>query len=87
LGDSAEWQRHQAAKLEKRLVCARALVCDDVAGEWKERTTVMKWLEKNWVVVLVVVLAYMWYNGSLGNLLGGSSAAAVPTGGTSILGG
>ena len=46
----------------------------------------MKWLEKNWVVVLLVVLAYMWMNGSLSNLLGGSTPA-VSTGGTTMLGG
>jgi hypothetical protein len=50
----------------------------------------MKWLEKNWVVVLIVILAFMWYNGSLGNLFGGTTAASTGgsyTGGTSILGG
>lgn len=48
----------------------------------------MKWLEKNWVVVLVVVLVYMWYNGTLGNLLGtGMATTAGNGGGTTILGG
>lgn len=49
----------------------------------------MKWLEKNWVVVVVVIVAYMWMNGSLGNLLGGAgtTSAGLTTGGTTILGG
>ena len=42
----------------------------------------MKWIEKNWVVVLIVVVAYLWFNGSLGNLLGSSSgsASSLPSG-------
>lgn len=47
----------------------------------------MKWIEKNWLVILIVVVAYLWYNGSLGNILGGGASPALPTGGTSILGG
>ena len=48
----------------------------------------MKWLEKNWVVVLIVVLAYLYFNGSLSNLLSGSAASPVSNGGgTAILGG
>ena len=35
----------------------------------------IKWLEKNWVVVVVVVVAYLWFNGSLANLLGTPAAA------------
>ena len=47
----------------------------------------MKWLEKNWVVVAVVAVGYLWFNGSLKNLLSGTPAPAVATGGTTILGG
>lgn len=41
----------------------------------------MKWLEKHWVVVALVVLVYLYMNGSLSNILGGGSVAnvTVPT--------
>lgn len=47
----------------------------------------MKWLEKNWVIVAVVVVGYMWLNGTLGNLFSGTPAPAVSTSGTTIMGG
>ena len=47
----------------------------------------MKWLEKNWVIVLVVVLAYLYFNGSLGNLLGTTTSSASLSNGTTFVGG
>ena len=52
----------------------------------------MKWLEKNWVIVVIVIGAYMWLNGTLGNLLSGvtspTAPAATTTGGAvTIMGG
>ena len=48
----------------------------------------MKWLEKNWLIVTIVVLGYLYFNGTLGNLLGGGSTAALPSnGGTTFVGG
>lgn len=48
----------------------------------------MKWLEKNWLIVTLVILAYLYFNGSLGNLLGtGSTASTASTGGTTFIGG
>jgi hypothetical protein len=47
----------------------------------------VRWLEKNWVVVAVVGLGYLWYNGTLKNLLSGTPAVPATTGGTTILGG
>ena len=35
----------------------------------------MKWLEKNWVVVAIVLVAYLYFNGSLSGLLGGGTTA------------
>ena len=46
----------------------------------------MKWLEKNWLVVTIVVLGYLYFNGTLSNLLGGTTSSA-GGGGTAILGG
>lgn len=49
----------------------------------------MKWVEKNWVVILIVVLAYLYFNGSLGNIFGSTAttSAVGNGGGTAILGG
>lgn len=47
----------------------------------------MKWLEKNWLVVAIVIVAYLYFNGSLSNLLGGTSSSVAPASGTAILGG
>jgi hypothetical protein len=49
----------------------------------------MKWLEKNWLIVAAVFVAYLWYNGSLSGILGGGGggSSVAQTGGTSILGG
>jgi hypothetical protein len=46
----------------------------------------MKWIEKNWVVILILVVAYLWYTGGLATILGGaasgSSSAIGPQGQT-----
>jgi hypothetical protein len=47
----------------------------------------MKWLEKNWVIVAVVVLGYLYFNGSLGNLLGSGSTSTSGSNGTTFVGG
>ena len=40
----------------------------------------MKWLEKNWVVVAIVVVAYLYFNGSLSGLLGGTAGTSTAIG-------
>jgi hypothetical protein len=47
----------------------------------------MKWLEKNWLIVLGIFVAYLWYNGSLGNLLGTGTAAAATNGNSNVYSG
>jgi hypothetical protein len=47
----------------------------------------MKWLEKNWVVVTIVVLGYLYFNGTLSNLLGGTTSSSSLSNGSTFVGG
>jgi hypothetical protein len=49
----------------------------------------MKWLEKNWLIVTIVILGYLYFNGTLSNLLGGTAALPASSGsnGTTFIGG